>query len=570
MIRGNDSVIILATKASYSRVRAVGAVVVSAVAALLCASVTHAQQAQFDPARVYVEAPAVASRFPDPDVRYSTPSFAAGRKDFASHAEVLRFGESLARSSPHARMEFIGNSQRGLVVPMFVLAKNGVVDVGRPSVLIIGQQHGNEPAGGEAVLATAERLITDNAALLDRVNVFLIPRGNPDGAERFSRVTANGIDVNRDHLLLQTPEARAIAAVTLRYRPQVVLDLHEFTVGGRWIDKFGAVERYDALLQPATVGNLDPGIALVAQTLFLDPLLRTLTAEGFSTFHYHTTSGDPADKTVSMGGVQPDTGRNVNGLRPAISLLIEVRGVGLGRAHFLRRVHTQTVAALAVIAIAAEQGPRLVEWVDEAGARVAAEACRGTMVIDARQSASTKHMSFLDAATGADRDIDVDWRAAMPLDVVRTRSRPCGYLLAADQTAALDRLRQLGVRTIGLRRARTWEVERYSIVAESDGRRQDARGAIEDAQPIRALEVALTRSRTRISRGMVYVPLGHPLAGLILAALEPDSQSSYAANRLLDPVGDRLLRVMSELPVRRQGSGKRRSYPFADKGSGKR
>ena len=449
-------------------------------------------------------------------------------------------------------MEFIGNSQRGLAVPMFVLAKNGVVDVGRPSVLIIGQQHGNEPAGGEAVLATAERLIADNTALLDRVNVLLIPRGNPDGAEHFTRVTANGIDVNRDHLLLQTPEARAIAAVTLRYRPQVVLDLHEFTVGGRWIDKFGAVERYDTLLQAATVGNLDPRIALIAQTLFIDPLLRTLTAEGFSTFHYHTTSGDPADKTVSMGGVQPDTGRNVNGLRPAISMLIETRGIGLGRAHFLRRVHAQTLAALAVITIAAEQGPRLVAWVDEAGARVAAEACRGTLVIDARQTASRKRMSFLDAATGADRDIDVDWRSAMPLDVVRTRSRPCGYLLAANQTAALDRLRQLGVRTIGLRRTRTWEVERYSIVAESDGRRQDARGAIEDAQPIRALEVVLTRSRTRISAGMVYVPLNQPLAGLIVAALEPDSQSSYAANRLLDPAGDRLLRVTSELQVRRQ------------------
>ena len=31
--------------------------------------------------------------------------------------------------------------------------------------------------------------------------------------------------------------------------PQVVLDLHEFTVAGRWVDKFGAVMRADALLQ---------------------------------------------------------------------------------------------------------------------------------------------------------------------------------------------------------------------------------------------------------------------------------------------------------------------------------
>jgi len=45
-----------------------------------------------------------------------------------------------------------------------------------------------------------------------------------------------------------------------------------------------------------------------------------------------------------MGGVQPDTGRNVSALHQAVSLLLEVRGVGLGRAHFARRVHTQVLA----------------------------------------------------------------------------------------------------------------------------------------------------------------------------------------------------------------------------------
>ena len=36
-----------------------------------------------------------------------------------------------------------------------------------------------------------------------------------------------------------------------------------------------------------------------------------------------------------------DTGRNVNGLKNAVSLLVETRGVGLGRLHIQRRVHTQ-------------------------------------------------------------------------------------------------------------------------------------------------------------------------------------------------------------------------------------
>ena len=216
---------------SLQRLCASGLVMLSAVPA----------QAQFDPSKAWVEPPVIAARFPDPPVSYATPGFRAGRTDFPSHAEVLAFLDELARQSPNVRIERLGQSQQGREMPLVVLAEQGRIDPARPTVMVIGQQHGNEPAGGEAVLALAQQFATEpGSALLKKVNLVLIPRGNPDGAERFTRVTANGIDVNRDHLLLRTPEARVIAAATLRYAPQVVLDLHEFTVGGRWIDKFGA------------------------------------------------------------------------------------------------------------------------------------------------------------------------------------------------------------------------------------------------------------------------------------------------------------------------------------------
>ena len=34
----------------------------------------------------------------------------------------------------------------------------------------------------------------------------MVPMLNPDGAERFQRRNAQGIDINRDALLLQSPE----------------------------------------------------------------------------------------------------------------------------------------------------------------------------------------------------------------------------------------------------------------------------------------------------------------------------------------------------------------------------
>src|SRR5438093_13774492 len=63
----------------------------------------------------------------------------------------------------------------------------------------------------------------------------------------------------------------------------------------------------------------------------------------------YTTSYYMSDRRVSMGGVVPDTGRNIAGLRNAVSFLIETRGVGIGRAHFKRRVYTHLTAMHSVL-----------------------------------------------------------------------------------------------------------------------------------------------------------------------------------------------------------------------------
>ncbi|MGH6626955.1 MAG: hypothetical protein ACRECD_10520 [Burkholderiaceae bacterium] len=430
---------------------------------LLAGWAGQAAHAQFDPAKVVAERPAIAARYAPPPVAYSTPGFRPGRTDFPSHAEMLAYVDDLARQSPHLKVEPLGLTQQGRVMPLLVLA---------------------------------QQFAGPRAELLKQVNLLIIARGNPDGAERFAWVTASGIDVNRDHLLLHTPEARMIAEATLRYHPQVVMDLHEFTVAGRWVDKFGVVQKCDGLLQPATVGNLDPQIAAVAQQHYVERIQAAFKQAGLAGFKYHTTAGaSPHDKTVSMGGVQPDTGRNVNGLRPAISLLLEVRGVGLGRINFARRVYTQVLAASTVIEAAAQQGQRLIDLVATAERNAAAQACRGDLVVEAWQTPMRQKLEFLDAVTGEDRVIEVDWRSAEQLQVVNSRPRPCGYLLAASEAQAAARLQQLGARVEQVTGAGVWTVERYRTEAQEAAQRQDARGAIDDAQAIRRFKVSTRPGR---------------------------------------------------------------------------
>ena len=60
---------------------------------------------------------------------------------------------------------------------------------------------------------------------------------------------------------------------------------------------------------------------------------------------------------------------------------------------------------------------------------------------------------------------------------------------------------------------------------------------------IRSRQVQTEAVAETVEPGTIYVPLDQALAPLIAAALEPDSQSSWAASRLLDVTAAGLRRV---------------------------
>src|SRR5439155_19872178 len=148
--------------------------------ALILLAFAPLADALYDPAREYLETPAVAARYPDPAVEVRTPAFAAGKTDFTSQDELIAFINDLSRRTPSLRVRIIGRSQENRAIPLLIFARPpaGGSDLqknGRPTVLIIGQQHGNEPAGGEAALALAAELSAEltnksGSKWLDRVN----------------------------------------------------------------------------------------------------------------------------------------------------------------------------------------------------------------------------------------------------------------------------------------------------------------------------------------------------------------------------------------------------------------
>jgi hypothetical protein len=504
---------------------------------------------------------AVAARFPAPSVTYNTPGLQPGRTTFTSQTEIqgwLREQAVAASRSPGVKATVlpIGRSQRGETLEALVLTRAGGTDpavlqaAGKPTVLLVGQQHGDEPAGSEALLVIARELAQGLLLpVLDRINVVIVPRANPDGAASDQRATTGGLDMNRDHLLLNTPEAQALARLARDYSPTVVVDAHEYTVVGRYLQKFGTVQKFDALFQYATTANLPEFLTKASEEWYRRPILAALKGQNLSTEWYYTTSSDLADKKISMGGTQPDTGRNVNGLKNAVSLLIETRGVGIGRLHIQRRVHTHVTAITSVLASTAQRANELHQLRPYLDKEVSAQACKEQAVIEAGATSAQYDLLMLDPVTGADKSVSVDWDSALALRSLKARARPCGYWLSAASTVAVDRLRLHGVQVMRVAEQGSMLGDSYRETASTSGERQDVRGAIADANAIIKVQVSLTRGVVDVPRGSYYVPLNQPMANLVLAALEPDTQSSYFANQIVRGLQS-TVRVMAEPTVK--------------------
>lgn len=504
---------------------------------------------------------AVAARFPAPSVVYNTPGLQAGRNTFTSQAEIaawLRTQASAAARAPNVKANILqmGQSQKGTALEALVLTHAAssdpaaVLASGKPTVLLVGQQHGNEPAGSEALLVIASELAQGLLQpVLDRINVIIVPRANPDGGASDQRATSGGLDMNRDHLLLNTPEAQALAKLMRDYQPTVVVDAHEYTVVGRYLQKFGTVQKFDALLQYATTANVNEFVTKAAVEWYHRPLLAALKEQNLSAEWYYTTTNDVADKKISMGGTRPDTGRNVNSLKNAVSLLIETRGVGIDRLHIQRRVHTQVTAIMSVLASTAQKSAELMQLRPYVDKTISSQACKDDAIVEAAPTAAQYDLTMLDPSTGADKVLSVDWDSALLLRTLKTRPRPCGYWLAASANTAIERLRMHGVQIMRVGVNASVLGDTYTEVSRTEGKRQDVLGAIEAASPIIKVQVNLARALVDMPPGSYYVPLNQPLANLVIAALEPDTQSSFFANQLIDSLQS-TVRVMQEPNVK--------------------
>jgi hypothetical protein len=142
------------------------------------------------------------------------------------HAQVEAWLRRLQATAPGLfQAEAVGHSVEGRAIHHVRFGQ------GPRHVLLWSQMHGDEPTATTALFEVFEyvRRHQDSprvTALLAALTLHAVPMLNPDGAERFQRVNAQGIDINRDALRLQTPEGRTLKALRDRLRPSLGFNLH--------------------------------------------------------------------------------------------------------------------------------------------------------------------------------------------------------------------------------------------------------------------------------------------------------------------------------------------------------
>jgi hypothetical protein len=167
-----------------------------------------------------------------------TPAEESRYTQYSQHEEIARFLSALDFSSQETAVEVIGKTREVKDFPardlfLAIITEEGTsspekLNRAKPTIFLFASQHGREQSAKEAALRLSRDLaIGELRPLLKQVNFLIIPQANPYGSWFDRRENEQGLDLNRDHVKLESEETRAIHRVFREWLPEVTIDVHE-------------------------------------------------------------------------------------------------------------------------------------------------------------------------------------------------------------------------------------------------------------------------------------------------------------------------------------------------------
>ena len=528
------------------------------------------RQGDGGPPKLYAEAEAghhvLQPRSSIADLK-TTPE-ATDFKSTSSYDDVVTFMKTVDEASPIVFFRTYGTTSEGRAMPLAVVG-TGLTDAsaasvkgsGKLRVHIQGNIHAGEVEGKESAQMLLRDLAAGRHADWLRSTVFLItPIFNADGNEKMSltnrgrqngpingmgtRANAQGLNINRDFMKLDTPEGRAFVKLWVDYDPHVGVDLHTSD---------GSNHGYFLTYSPPLNPNTSDVIMKILKDEWFPFVTKNIKAKhGWDTFYYGNASNpDGRSGRAGRGRGEPSPAQptgprawatfehvprfhnNYVGIRNRFGLLSEAYSY----ATFEDRIKATNYFLEEAMTFAHQNAARLKKAIEDAdkasiaGTPLATRAQfhRGGMVDilmgeveDEKNPNNGAIMNRRKDVVRTEPMIDMMW-----FEPAATEIAPVEYYVPADATKALDLLSAHGVR---MRQAQqpTGGVERFAI--DSNTNYQSFEG-----HNMRRLEGKWYPSAEPVMPAAYWiVPMNQPLARLAFYLLEPASDDGLVNWNVLD------------------------------------
>ncbi len=211
-------------------------------------------------------------------------------EETSRYEDVIRFIGELQKRSDRLRVESFGRTEEGRDLPLMIFADPPVTQPrearasGKPIIFVQANIHAGEVEGKEAMLHLSRRIATgDLRSLLNNLVILIAPIYNADGNEKISlnnrtaqngpiggvgsRENAKGLDLNRDYMKLETPEANALVGLFNRWDPHLTVDLHTTN---------GSYHGYHLTYAPTLNSNADARLIAFERNKMLPAITRAM------------------------------------------------------------------------------------------------------------------------------------------------------------------------------------------------------------------------------------------------------------------------------------------------------
>ncbi len=258
-------------------------------------------------------------------------------RETSSYAEVVDFLQHAA-ADPSVHYATFGYTNEGRALPLAVVgdvadaSPEAVRASGKTVVYLQGNIHAGEVCGKEALQMLLRDLVAGRHREWRESMILLIaPIYNADGNERVTltnrgrqhgpvggmgqRPNAQGLDLNRDHMKLDSPEARSVARLFSQYDPHAAVDLHTTN---------GTQHAYHLTYSPPLHPNTPPAI----DSFLRDGLFPHVTNEiqgkhGWEFYYYGNAGSRGGERGWYTFDHRPRFNNNYIGLRNRIAILSE-------------------------------------------------------------------------------------------------------------------------------------------------------------------------------------------------------------------------------------------------------